>query len=113
MKKTIFAVVGIAILAGGILTVNAQTNVALQNQIRADILSGKTPRLDISKVSVEEFTQAYIDLAKSSGVDFVEAQKRKDYNLYRLVRAAEIKKGSAVLLSENLKAEQANSAKDL
>ena len=112
MNKKLSIILGVAVLGGTVLTVNALTNIALQNEIRASLLAGKIPVIDISKVSPEEFTQAYVDLAKSSGVDFDDAVKRKDFNLYRLIRDSESKKGNIVAPSEDPKAEQVNSTEE-
>ena len=62
--------------------------------IKKILINGIVPTLDISKVTTTDFTSAYIQVAKDSGVDFDSALKKKDFNLYRLTRAAEQKKGT-------------------
>ena len=105
-------IIGTATVILGTLLYFGATTKSLEEQIRADLLAGNVPTLDTSKYSQKQFMEAYVAVAKSSGVDFTAASQKDEYNLYKLTRDAESNKGSKVLPSKDLKAESRR-AKDI
>lgn len=81
---------------------------SLEDEIRTKLIAGEVPEFDNSTYSNEDISRAYINVAKDSGVNFTNALKNKDYNLYRLIRTAEKRKGTQVATSSNPRAESAN-----
>ena len=112
MKRNIIIGATATLALGSVLYFGAGTKTSLEDQIRAELLAGNVPTLDTSKYSQKQFMEAYVNVAKSAGVDFTAAATKEDYNLYTLTRDAEVKKGSTVLPSKDINAE-AKSAKDI
>lgn len=90
--KIIGSIVGVTLLAITSATVfrsGTYTDTDLENYIQTSILAGTVPQFDISKVSPDRISKAYLNVAKKLGDD-PGADLRKntavELNLYNRIR---------------------------